>query len=73
MSDKGTVLRWKRGYNPNSSSVGSHIPAFLGWVLGAGGVSVILLHLLHLARRTIGKGDGPMTPHGKDAEETREE
>ncbi|MCU0663922.1 MAG: hypothetical protein MUC50_16550 [Myxococcota bacterium] len=26
---KGRILRIKRGYNPNSSSVGSDIPAFL--------------------------------------------
>ena len=42
---KGRVLRFKTGYNPNSSSIGSSIPAFLGWAAGAGILSVIILHM----------------------------
>ncbi len=43
---KGKILRVKTGYNPNSSSVGSHIPAFLAFAAGAGAVSVIVMNLL---------------------------
>lgn len=49
----GRVLRVKWGYNPNSSSIGSGIPAFLAFAAGAGGFTVILLSMLHAAGRLI--------------------
>ena len=41
----GRVLRVKLGYNPNSSSVGSELPLFLGLALSAGALTVLTLHL----------------------------
>lgn len=49
----GRVLRVKLGYNPNSSSIGSGIPAFLAFAAGAGGFTVILLNVLHSVGRMI--------------------
>ena len=49
----GRVLRVKWGYNPNSSSIGSGIPAFLAFAAGAGGFTVILLNVLNAAGRLI--------------------
>ncbi|MBN1673884.1 MAG: hypothetical protein JXR37_22740 [Kiritimatiellae bacterium] len=46
-------MRVKRGYNPNSSSVGSAIPAFLAVAAGAGVATVVLLHAAHEIRAWI--------------------
>ncbi len=43
---KGRLLRLKRGYNPNSSSVGSQLPFFLAVAVGSGVVSLITLSIL---------------------------
>jgi len=43
---RGRVLRVKHGYNPNSSSVGSAIPAFLVAGLSVGAAAVLIAHLL---------------------------
>ncbi|MBN2738828.1 MAG: hypothetical protein JXR70_17730 [Spirochaetales bacterium] len=40
------ILAIKKGYNPNSSSVGSDLPAFLFFVLAAGGVGVFVANLI---------------------------
>jgi hypothetical protein len=45
---KGKVLRVKTGYNPNSSSVGSQIPAFLFLAVGSGVLSIIALQMLNV-------------------------
>ena len=50
---EGRVLRAKTGYNPNSSSVGSHIPAFLAWAAGASAFTVVLLQALGALGRII--------------------
>ncbi len=42
---EGKVLRVKEGYNPNSSSVGSAIPLYLGFAAGAGALTVLILNL----------------------------
>ena len=44
---KGKILRVKTGYNPNSSSVGSQIPAFLFFAAGTGMLTIIALQLLN--------------------------
>ena len=49
----GKILRVKTGYNPNSSSVGSQIPAFLFFAVGTGAVSVMITQLFHVIDRTI--------------------
>ena len=41
----GKILKLKQGYNPNSSSIGSQIPAFLFFALGTGAVTVIVTQL----------------------------
>ncbi len=60
---RGRILRVKEGYNPNSSSVGSHIPAFLAFALGAGLLSVLAANLLAVLdghiRGKAGHGRGP--------------
>ncbi len=45
--NKGRILSLKVGYNPNSSSVGSHIPYFFVFAAGSGMLSIIILHLLN--------------------------
>jgi len=56
--NKGKILRVKTGYNPNSSSVGSNIPAFLAFAAGAGAVSVIVVNILSTINSKIrGKKD----------------
>lgn len=60
----GRVLRVQRGYNPNSSSVGSQIPLFLGAALGAGALTVVGVQLLAAFR----SGAGIQGPHGAPQE-----
>ena len=48
---KGRVLRVKRGYNPNSSSVGSDIPIFLAASAVAGVFATIALCIFDAKRR----------------------
>ncbi|UCG13392.1 MAG: hypothetical protein JSU72_02585 [Deltaproteobacteria bacterium] len=52
-NELGRVLRVKTGYNPNSSSVGSEIPAFLALAVGAGMLTVLSLHFLGFTGRLI--------------------
>lgn len=49
----GKILRVKTGYNPNSSSVGSQIPAFLFSAVGTGIFAVIALQILNAIRGYI--------------------
>ncbi len=44
---KGRILRVKTGYNPNSSSVGSQIPAFFAFAAGSGMLTILALHILN--------------------------
>lgn len=44
---KGKILRVKTGYNPNSSSVGSQIPAFFAFAVGSGALTIFVLHILN--------------------------
>ena len=43
--EKGRILRVKKGYNPNSSSIGSMIPKYFAFVLGSGIIAVIISNL----------------------------
>ena len=43
---KGRILKVKRGYNPNSSSIGSDILTFLASAAGAGVFTVVLSNIL---------------------------
>ena len=60
-NNSGRVLRVKSGYNPNSSSIGSDIPAFLAAAACAGSVTVIIINILAVARDRIleSKNDEP--------------
>ena len=44
---KGKILRVKTGYNPNSSSIGSQIPAFLFFAVGSGVFTIIALQAIN--------------------------
>ncbi len=46
---KGKILRCKQGYNPNSSSVGSHLPYFFAISIGSGLLSVFIYNFLDAA------------------------
>ncbi len=50
---KGRILRVKTGYNPNSSSVGSLIPAFLAFAMGASALTVLAMNGLHAIDKHI--------------------
>ena len=63
---RGRVIRLKKGYNPNSSSVGSQIPMFLAFAAGAGGLAVVLLHALEEAARLLRRRSGENSPDTKE-------
>ena len=50
---KGRILRIKSGYNPNSSSVGSDIPAFFLAALGSGALGIVVLQIMDVYDRHI--------------------
>jgi hypothetical protein len=52
---KGRILKVKKGYNPNSSSIGSDILAFLIFAGGAGIFSVILSNTMDSIKKIINK------------------
>jgi hypothetical protein len=52
---KGRILRVKKGYNPNSSSIGSGILPFLAFAAGAGVLAIILSNTLESAGKIIKK------------------
>lgn len=53
--DRGRILRVKLGYNPNSSSVGSLIPASLAFATGAAVLTVLAMNTLHAVDKHIRK------------------
>lgn len=55
IAEAGKILRVKTGYNPNSSSVGSQIPAFLFSAAGAGIFAIIALQTLNMIKSHIDK------------------
>ena len=56
----------KTGYNPNSSSVGSQIPAFLAFAVGSGVFTILVLHVFNAVDKHIRKKkdveNSPSTP-----------
>ena len=66
---RGRVLKVKTGYNPNSSSIGSQIPAFLAWAAGAGAFTVVALQLYGAVKRLIRRRKADQPPE----EEKRDE
>jgi hypothetical protein len=55
MEQKGKVLRFKSGYNPNSSSVGSQIPGFFAFAVGSGILTIVVLQILNMVGINIKK------------------
>jgi hypothetical protein len=60
------VLRFKEGYNPNSSSIGSAVPLYLWAATGAGALAVVLLNLRGLIGR-LRRERGARSPTGAAA------
>lgn len=52
---KGRILKVKKGYNPNSSSIGSDILVFLAFAGSAGIASVILSNTMDSIKNIITK------------------
>ncbi|MGA1824587.1 MAG: hypothetical protein ACMUIP_07955 [bacterium] len=50
---KGEILRIKKGYNPNSSSVGSQIPYLFSFFVGTGMITIIILHIFSRFKKII--------------------
>jgi len=62
---KGRVLRVKTGYNPNSSSVGSLIPAFLVFAASAAVLTVLAMNGLNAVDKHIRKKKKNLTSEEK--------
>jgi hypothetical protein len=54
-SGAGKILRVKTGYNPNSSSVGSQIPAFFAYAVGTGVMAIIISQIFNMIKIHIRK------------------
>jgi hypothetical protein len=50
---KGRILKIKSGFNPNSSSVGSDIPAFFFAALGSGALGIMVLQMMDVYDRYL--------------------
>ncbi|WP_419660779.1 hypothetical protein Dvar_11860 [Desulfosarcina variabilis str. Montpellier] len=50
---KGRILKIKSGFNPNSSSVGSDIPAFFFAALGSGALGIMVLQMIDVYDRYL--------------------
>ena len=62
---KGRILRVKSGYNPNSSSVGSLIPAFLAFATGASALTVLAMNSFHAIDKHIREKKKSLTSEEK--------
>ena len=62
---KGRILRVKTGYNPNSSSVGSLIPAFLAFTTGAAALTVLAMNTLNMVNKHIREKKKSLTSEEK--------
>ena len=49
------IIKVKKGYNPNSSSIGSDIVTFLSFAAGSGMVTAFLFNLFNPIDKTIKK------------------
>ena len=59
---RGRILRVKRGTNPNSSSVGSDIPAFLFSAVAMTVLGALVVQVHDLIRGAFGRGEGTPPP-----------
>ena len=62
---KGRILRVKTGYNPNSSSIGSLIPAFLALAAGASALTVLGMNSLNAVNKHIREKKKSLTSEEK--------
>jgi hypothetical protein len=60
-SPSGRILRVKKGYNPNSSSIGSDIFTFLSFAAGTGILTVILMNTFNSVGKRIKKNKDKLT------------
>jgi len=66
MKETGKVLCVKMGYNPNSSSIGSHIPTFFALATGIGLMSMIVLNQLKVTAQSIKNKKDELEPVQKE-------
>lgn len=65
---KGKILRLKKGYNPNSSSIGSLLPVFLLASVVTGSIAVFISNWFRKADRQIKKEIQDFNPAGQHEE-----
>lgn len=63
---KGKILRVKTGYNPNSSSIGTHIPAFIFSAIASGVFAVVAMQSVNMIETLIGKKKDSLTSDKKE-------
>ena len=63
--NRGRILRVKLGYNPNSSSVGSLIPAFLAFATGAAALTVLAANGFNAIDKHIREKQKDLTSEAK--------
>ncbi|HBG28121.1 MAG: hypothetical protein A2Y10_06530 [Planctomycetes bacterium GWF2_41_51] len=66
MNQRGKILRVKTGYNPNSSSIGTHIPAFIFSAIASGVFAVIAMQTLNTIETVIRKRKDSLTSDKKE-------
>jgi len=60
-SPSGRILKVKKGYNPNSSSIGSDIFTYLSFAVGTGALTVILMNTFNSVGKLIKKNKDKLT------------
>jgi hypothetical protein len=65
MNSTGKILRVKTGYNPNSSSIGTHIPAFLFSAIASGTLAIIAMQTINMIEIVIKKRKDSLTSDKK--------
>lgn len=66
MNQSGKILRVKSGYNPNSSSIGTHIPAFIFSAMASGVIAVIAMQTVNMIETVIRKRKDSLTSDKKE-------
>jgi hypothetical protein len=66
MKKNGKILRVKTGYNPNSSSIGTHIPAFLFSAIASGAFAIIFMQTVNMIETVIQKRKDSLTSEKKE-------
>jgi len=69
---RGRILRVKKGYNPNSSSIGSGILPFLAFAAGAGVLAIILSNTLESAGKIIKKRAAALEEPGRAEKKSKD-